>query len=57
MLSRGCPLGFKSATSADLIARGHAFIQNLRAGLSTLTAMTPRELRLMTAWSEMIRAI
>ena len=49
--------GFKSATSADLIPRGHAFIQNLRNGFSRLTAAVPRPLRLMTAWSQLIQAI
>ena len=49
--------GFKQAASADLLARGHAFIQNLRNGSSTLTAVVPRPLRLMTAWSQLIQAI
>ncbi|HSH78647.1 MAG TPA: IS6 family transposase [Herpetosiphonaceae bacterium] len=49
--------GFKPAASADLIARGHAFIQNLRNGFSTLTANVPRPLRLMTAWSQLTPAI
>ncbi len=49
--------GFKQAASADLLARGHAFIQNLRNGYSTLTAAVPRPLRLMTAWSQLIQAI
>lgn len=49
--------GFKQAASADILARGHALIQNLRNGLSTLTATVPRQLRLMTAWSQLIQAI
>ena len=49
--------GFKQAAAADLLARGHGFIQNLRNGFSTLTAAVPRQLRLMTAWSLLIQAI
>ena len=49
--------GFKQSTSVDIIARGHALIQNLRNGFSTLTAALPRELRLMTAWSILTQAI
>jgi transposase-like protein len=49
--------GFKQAASADLLACGHAFIQNLRNGFSELTATVPRRLRLMTAWSQLIQAI
>ncbi len=49
--------GFKSAASADLLARGHAFIQNLRNGFSKLTATVPRPLRLMTAWSQLTQTI
>jgi transposase, IS6 family len=49
--------GFKQAASADLLARGHAFIQNLRNGFSSLTATVPRQLRLMTAWSQLIQAV
>jgi transposase-like protein len=41
--------GFKSARSIDLLARGHAFIQNLRNGYSKLTAHLPRQLRLAAA--------
>ncbi len=50
---RGC----KQAASADAFARGHAFIQNLRNGFSRLTRTVPRALRLMTAWSQLARAI
>jgi hypothetical protein len=49
--------GFKRPRSADLLARGHAFIQNLRNGFSTLTATVPRPLRLMTAWAQLIPTI
>ena len=49
--------GFKQASSADLLARGHALIQNLRNGYSTLTAAVPRQLRLMTAWSQLTQTI
>lgn len=45
--------GFKQAPSADILARGHALIQNLRNGFSDLTASVPRPLRLMTAWSQL----
>lgn len=49
--------GFKQSTSADILARGHALIQNLRNGFSTLTAALPRQLRLMTAWPVLSQAI
>ncbi len=49
--------GFKQAASADLLARGHAFIHNLRNGFSELTATVPRQLRLMTAWAQLTRTI
>ena len=49
--------GFKQPRSADLLARGHAFIQNLRNGVSNLTASVPRPLRLLTAWRELARTI
>lgn len=49
--------GFKQAAAADLLARGYAFIQNLRNGFSTLTATVPRQLRLVHAWSQLIPAI
>jgi hypothetical protein len=49
--------GFKQAATADVLARGHAFIQNLRNGFSKLTASVPRALRLMTAWSQLIPVI
>ncbi len=49
--------GFKQAASADRLAHCHAFIQNLRSGFSKLTAVVPRPLRLMTAWSQLTLAI
>ncbi len=49
--------GFKQAAEAAILARGHAFIHNLRNGFSTLTATVPRQLRLMTAWSQLTQAI
>ncbi|MDQ4099334.1 MAG: transposase, partial [Chloroflexota bacterium] len=49
--------GFKQAASADRITCGHAFIQNLRNGFSMLTAALPRQLRVVTAWSLLTKAI
>ncbi len=49
--------GFKQATSADIIARGHALIRNLRNGFSTLTVAVPINLRLAVAWPQLARAI
>ncbi|MDP9311585.1 MAG: IS6 family transposase [Chloroflexota bacterium] len=49
--------GFKRAFSADTLARGHGLIQNLRNGFSRLTQAVPRQLRLMTAWPLLARAI
>ena len=49
--------GFKQASAADILARGHGVIRNLRNGFSTLTATVPRQLRRMTAWSQLIEAI
>jgi transposase-like protein len=49
--------GFKQAVSADSMARGHAFIQNLRNGCSRLSAHIPCQLRLMAAWSQLAQAI
>lgn len=49
--------GFKQPAAADILARGHALIQNLRNGFSTLTSSTPRLLRLATAWSQLAQAI
>jgi len=49
--------GFKQSASADLLARGHALIQNLRNGFSTLTAAITQQLRLTTAWAQLTTAI
>ncbi len=49
--------GFKQAASADILTRGHAFIQNLRNSFSQLTAAVPRHVGLMTAWNELARAL
>jgi hypothetical protein len=49
--------GFKQAASADIVARGHALIQNLRNGFSTLTMAVTHSMRLATAWAELARAI
>jgi hypothetical protein len=49
--------GFTSATSVDLLACGHAFIQNLRNGFSTLTAVVPREVRVMTTWLQLVQSV
>ncbi len=49
--------GFKRAASAELVARGHAFAQNLRNGFSTLTAAVSRNMRLMRAWAQLVQAI
>ncbi len=49
--------GFKQSTSANTLARGHALVQNLRHGFSTLTAHMPRPLRLATAWLHLAQAI
>lgn len=49
--------GFKQATSADTVARGHALIRNLQNGFSALTAAVPRPLRLATAWPQLAATI
>src|SRR5688572_20268201 len=49
--------GFKQRASADRLTRGHALVQNLRNGFSTLTDRVPRPLRLATAWPQLARAI
>jgi hypothetical protein len=49
--------GFNSASSAATLARGHALIQDLRNGFSTLTASVPRPLRLMIAWQELVQTM
>jgi hypothetical protein len=49
--------GFKRGTSADTLARGHALICNLRGGFSPLTATVVPNLRLATAWPQLMQAI
>ena len=49
--------GFKQYASADGFSRGHALVQNLRNGLSSLTDRMPRPLRLATAWPRLARTI
>lgn len=49
--------GFKHPASADILVRGHALVQNLRNGFSTLTAPVERRLRLLTAWPQLARLI
>ncbi len=49
--------GFKKAGCADVIARGHALIENLRNGFSELTVGVPRVIRLATAWPQLAQAI
>ena len=49
--------GFKDPASADVVVRGHALVQNLRNGFSTLTAPVEHRLRLLTAWSQLERSI
>ena len=49
--------GFKQASCASVIARGHGLMQNLRNGFSDLTARVPRVLRLATAWPQLTQAI
>jgi hypothetical protein len=49
--------GFKRLASADTFSRGHALMQNLRNGFSTLTTTLPRRLRLLEAWPQLAQAI
>jgi transposase, IS6 family len=49
--------GFKQCASADSFSRGHALVQNLRNGFSSLTDRVPRPLRLATVWPQLARAI
>ena len=49
--------GFKQATSADVIVRGHALVRNLRNGFSTLSVAAPGNLRLAVAWPQLACAI
>ena len=45
--------GFKRPASADTAVHGHALMQNLRNGFSTLTAPVERRLRLLAAWPQL----
>ena len=49
--------GFKHPASADTVVRGHALVQNLRNGFSTLTAPVERRLRLLAAWPQLAQLI
>ena len=49
--------GFKRLSSATILTRGHALVQNLRNGFSRLTTSVRRDLRLATAWPVLARAI
>ncbi len=49
--------GFKRLRSADTVTRGHALVQNLRNGFSSLIAGVPHHLRLAAAWPELLRVI
>ncbi len=49
--------GFKRLASADIFTRGHALIQNLRHGYSTLTTGVARPLRVAAAWPPLTRAL
>ena len=49
--------GFKHPACADTVVRGHALVQNLRNGFSTLTAPVERRLRLLAAWPQLARLI
>ena len=49
--------GLKQLAAADGFTRGHALVQNLRHGFSSLTDRVPRPLRLATDWPQLARAI
>ena len=49
--------GLKRGTSADTLARGCALIRNLRGGFSRLTEGVTPNLRLTTAWPQLMQAI
>ena len=49
--------GFKQRASADILTRGHALVQNLRNGFSSLTPQVPRPRRLAAAWLQLARTI
>jgi transposase, IS6 family len=45
--------GLKSITSQNIVAAGHAFVQNLRRGHYELTADIPVHDRVMKAFTEL----
>jgi len=49
--------GFKQATSAGIIVRGHALMRNLRNSFSILTGAIPITLRLAVAWPQLAKSI
>ncbi len=49
--------GVKQAVSADTLARGHAFIRNLRNGFSTLTMHVPAKRPRGGAWPQVAQVI
>jgi len=49
--------GFKQLAAANVFARGHAAVQNLRHAFSSLTAHVPRFRRLAAAWPTLAHAI
>ena len=49
--------GFKQLAAANVFARGHATVQNLRHAFSPLTVHVPRLLRLAAAWPVLAHAI
>jgi putative transposase len=49
--------GFKRGTSADTLARGRALIRNRRGGFSRLTEAVSPNLRLATAWPQLMQAV
>ena len=49
--------GFKRGASADTLARGHALVRNLRGGFSPLTTAAAPNLRLATAWPQLMQTI
>ena len=58
LMQRPRPMrGFKQRASADGVTRGHALVQSLRNGFSSLTDRVPRPIHLATAWPQLARAI
>jgi len=49
--------GFERLASADGFTYGHALVQNLRNGFTSLTDRVPRPLRATTAWPQLARVI